>query len=374
MKKLVYIFIGVLILASCAGGNSNEKKADFTISGKIEGAKTAYFNYINTKGLIFIDSIQLDRDGSFSFSDTLRDPKSSFYIFNVDGKPAINILASKGEDIILEGSIDNFYRTYTVKGSIGSKEMQELDMNLHNIVEETDSIFARAKRSQKSEFEKMQFIFDSTMNKHREATIRFIESHPNSLANIVALSQKVKGKRVLDFYEDQALYKSTVKNLLENNPGHPHVVKFAKVLPSVKAPEFRMKNTKDDYVSLNDLRGKYIILNFWASWDKTAVNELELLKKLKEEYKDQNIEIVSVSYDGINKQTNPKDDWIKAINKGNFDWIHLSELNGWSCSISKPYSVPKIPYNVLIDPEGNIIKIRASVVDLKLKFTKIFDK
>lgn len=374
MKKLVYIFIGILLLSSCAGDSTTEKESDFTIKGKIEGAKTAYFNYITTKSVIFVDSIKIADDGSFSFSDTLRDPKSSFYVFNVDGKPAVNILASKGETIVLEGTADNFYKNYTVKGSPGSEEMRELDHNLHYVNQQTDSIFARAKRAKSSEFERMQFIFDSTMNKHREETIRFIEGHPNSLANIVALSQKIKGKRVLDFYEDQIHYKTTVKNLFEHHPGHPHVLKFSKILPTVKAPEFRMKNTEDDYVSLNDYKGKYIILNFWSSWDNNSVKELELLKKLKSEYEDQAFEIISVSYDGTNKQKNAKDDWIKAINHGNFDWIHLSELTGWGCSISKPYNVSKIPYNVLIDPEGNIIKTRASVVDLKHKFTKIFGK
>lgn len=374
MKKLVYILIGLLILSSCGASNSNEKKGDFSISGKIEGAKMAYFNHIKLKDLNFVDSIKIAEDGSFSFTDTLRDPKASFYIFNVDGRPPINLIISKGDDLVIEGTPDNFYRNYQVKGSTSSEQMRELDMNLHNVIEATDTIFARAKRSQKSEFERMQFIFDSTMYKHREATIRFIESHPNSLANIVALSQKVKGKRVLDFYEDQRLYKTTVKNLFEHYPGHPHVIKFAKVLPTVKAPEFRMKNTKGEYVSINDLKGKYVILNFWASWDKTAVNELKLLKKLKEEYKDENLEIVSVSYDGINDQPKAKDDWIQAINRGNFDWIHLSELNGWGCSISKPYNVPKIPYNILIDPNGDIVKVRASVVELKQKFTTLFDK
>lgn len=374
MKKLVYILIGLLVLSSCAGNDSDNKKVDFTISGKIEGAKMAYFNHIDIKNLNFVDSIKIAEDGSFSFSDTLRDPKASFYIFNVDGKPAINLIINKGDDIVIEGTADNFYRNYNITGSPSSEEMRELDINLHNTIEATDTIFAQAKRSQKSEFERMQFIFDSTMNKHRQATINFIKSHPNSLANIVALSQKIKGRRVLDFYEDQALYKTTVQNLFEHYPGHPHVVKFAKILPSVKAPEFRMKNTEDEYVSLNELKGKYIILNFWASWDQTAVNELKLLKRLQEEYKDENLEIVSISYDGINNQSKPKDDWIQAINRGNFNWIHLSELNGWSCSISKPYNVPKIPYNILIDPNGDIIKIRASVVELKQKFTKLFDK
>lgn len=116
-------------------------------------------------------------------------------------------------------------------------------------------------------------------------------------------------------------------------------------------------------MSLTDLRGKYVLIDFWASWCGPCRRENPNVVRLYEKYKDKGFDILGVSLD-----TN-KDKWVEAIKKDKLDWHHISDLKGWSSQLSKPYGVRGIPYTVLVDKEGNIIakRLRGASLEAKLK-------
>ncbi len=116
-------------------------------------------------------------------------------------------------------------------------------------------------------------------------------------------------------------------------------------------------------MSLLDLRGKYVLIDFWASWCGPCRRENPNVVRLYEKYKDKGFDILGVSLD-----TN-KDKWVQAIKKDNLNWHHISDLKGWSSQLSKPYGVRGIPYTVLVDKEGNIIakRLRGASLEAKLK-------
>lgn len=116
-------------------------------------------------------------------------------------------------------------------------------------------------------------------------------------------------------------------------------------------------------MSLTDLRGKYVLIDFWASWCGPCRRENPNVVRLYEKYKDKGFDVLGVSLD-----TN-KDKWVAAIKKDKLAWHHISDLKGWSSQLSKPYGVRGIPYTVLIDKEGNIIgkRLRGPALEAKLK-------
>lgn len=119
-------------------------------------------------------------------------------------------------------------------------------------------------------------------------------------------------------------------------------------------------------LSLTDLRGKYVLIDFWASWCGPCRRENPNVVRLYNKYKDKGFDILGVSLD-----TN-KDKWVDAIKKDKLTWHHVSDLKGWSSQLSKPYGVRGIPYTVLVDKEGNIVAKRLRGATLEAKLREIF--
>lgn len=115
------------------------------------------------------------------------------------------------------------------------------------------------------------------------------------------------------------------------------------------APEFTLPDTAGVDVSLSDFRGKYVLLDFWASWCPPCRRENPNVVKAYQDYKDKNFTIIGISLD------NHKAKWLKAIQDDHLTWTHVSDLKYWDSEIPALYGVRGIPANVLLDPDGVII-------------------
>ncbi len=129
------------------------------------------------------------------------------------------------------------------------------------------------------------------------------------------------------------------------------------------APEFTMKSLEGEDISLNDFRGKYVLIDFWASWCGPCRRENPNVVKMYNKYKEHDFEILGVSLD---KQKNR---WEQAIQKDGLTWPHVSDLKGWQNAAAKQYGVTSIPHTVLVDKEGKIIarNLRGPALEAKLK-------
>lgn len=133
-----------------------------------------------------------------------------------------------------------------------------------------------------------------------------------------------------------------------------------------EAPEIAMPDANGNIVKLSSYRGKYVLVDFWASWCGPCRMENPNVVAAYNKYKDKNFDILGVSLD------NPggKDKWLAAIKKDNLTWTQVTELKGWETSSVGVYGFGEegIPYNILVDPQGKIIaeKLRGSQLDAKL--------
>lgn len=119
--------------------------------------------------------------------------------------------------------------------------------------------------------------------------------------------------------------------------------------PGMMAPDFTMNDTEGKQFSLASLKGKYILIDFWASWCGPCRQENPNVVAAYNKYKNKNFTVLGVSLD------EDKAAWLAAIKKDNLTWKHVSELKGWDTKVTSLYNFDAIPFNVLIDPTGKVI-------------------
>jgi peroxiredoxin len=117
------------------------------------------------------------------------------------------------------------------------------------------------------------------------------------------------------------------------------------------APEFTQNDTLDQPVQLSSFKGRYLLIDFWASWCGPCRQENPNVVKVFNQYKDKNFHILGISLD----RAGQKDKWMKAIYDDNLTWSHVSDLKFWDNAVSKQYGIRAIPQNLLLDPSGKII-------------------
>lgn len=163
------------------------------------------------------------------------------------------------------------------------------------------------------------------------------------------------GQKMVDRYPD------------DNSPSMQDFRKKVEIaagfLPGAVAPDFTQNTPDDEPFSLSDLRGKVVLVDFWASWCGPCRRENPHVVTLYNKYKDKGFDILGVSLD---KQ---RDRWVAAIEKDGLDWHHISDLKGWRNEVAQMYSVSSVPHTILLDREGRIIarKLRAHELEAKLK-------
>ncbi len=134
------------------------------------------------------------------------------------------------------------------------------------------------------------------------------------------------------------------------------------------APDFTQPDTLNRNVSLSDFRGKYVFVDFWASWCVPCRKEHPDLIRAFDRFSEKGFTILSVSLD------EKKDKWIEAIYKDKLKWTQVSDLRAWDNRASRKYGVSSVPYNLLIDPEGKVVATEISGEELNQKLEEIFSK
>lgn len=132
------------------------------------------------------------------------------------------------------------------------------------------------------------------------------------------------------------------------------------------APDIDLPAPDGKNVKLSSLRGKYVLLDFWASWCGPCLAEVPNVKAIYEKYKDKGFEVFGVSLD------DKQDAWEKAIDKHGLTWTHVSSLKGWDCPVAKRYNVTGIPRMYLLDPEGRIVAMDLRGEELQQKVASFF--
>jgi peroxiredoxin len=360
--KNILIALCACLLVSCTAATQD---GTFTLKGKIgnlDSPAKIYFSYWNVTE--YVDSAFLD-NGYFSFKGT------------VDGPAAARlILDYTGDGMNAAALADNVFYLYLEPGTV---ELQSAD-SLQNIVFHNSPVnkdyhdyltaiggqiqdlaarmnekAAAASPEQLKDtafFSALNREYAALLDERMEKQIQYASRHPNSFFSVVALSESAT--RNFDAEKIEPLFLSISEKYRETNDGKALAsrINAAKtIVIGNEAPDFTQNDTIDNPVKLSDFRGKYVLIDFWASWCGPCRQENPNLVKAYSEYKDKGFEILGISLD----RADAKQAWINAIKKDGLTWTQVSDLKYWNNEVAVQYGIRAVPQNYLIDPKGIIV-------------------
>lgn len=206
--------------------------------------------------------------------------------------------------------------------------------------------------------------------KRRELQQKYIQEHPASYFSLVALNE-VTGRN-FDVAEVEPVFMGfspEVKNSKLGKDFQQKLKKASLTAIGATAPDFQQNDVNGKPVKLSDFRGKYVLLDFWASWCGPCRAESPNLVRNYHKYKDKNFTILGVSLDNPGKKQN----WLDAIEKDQLHWTNVSDLKGWSNEVAKLYGVNAVPRSYLINPDGKIIAVNPRGAELATVLEKFLE-
>jgi len=352
MKKIITtIFCLLSIIPSALTAQS----IHYVVSGKIGNLSAPAKAYLirSEDRLTKVDSVIM-KNGTFRFTGIAKAPENMAYL-----KISTSGNGNKGAGFI------SFYTDAKAISIISPDSVQNAKITggkINRDEAELNTILKATKSEAGTDEEDMP-------TEKKSAYINFIRSHPNSIISIKALGN-ISGNYP-DPEEFEPLLNSLSSEVRSTSKGLAYAERLAgikKVSIGLMAPDFTMADTAGKPVSLHNFKGKYVLLDFWASWCPPCRAESPHLVDSYNTYKDKNFTILSVSLDG----PGAKSKWIKALQDDRLTWTHISDL-AYNNEVARLYSIKTIPYNFLIGPDGKIVAKSLRGEALKAKLKEILD-
>jgi peroxiredoxin len=351
MKKLTWLFaLCLIILASCSN------KDNFTIEGKFQNAvpQTKVYLYgIVKSNSVPIDSTVLSEEGEFKFTKATKGV--DFFKVGANRNEYV-IIAQNGDKIKLSADLNDETMAYALSGAEEADKLQEFNTFRNKYTAKMAAIQSNFEKQVDANPDKREMIAEQLrpeMSKVSEELINFIlkfaKENPKSLTSFYAMNSLSPSEYEKEFIE----YSDNIKsNFNDNAAVTEFLVRMAKlktVQVGQQAPAFTMTSIDGKKISLADFKGKYVLLDFWASWCMPCRQENPNVVKAYNTYKDKNFTVLGVSLD-----KDPKA-WAQAVAADGLGWAHVSELKDFEGPTVRLYQIEAIPSSFLIDPNGKII-------------------
>jgi len=381
--RIIALLIFVLILDGCA--DKNTIKINGTLTNKTQ--KKIYIDRIDVDSYVRIDSAVIKKNGSFRFR--FKAPEPDFYQVGSSKSDFITLLASPGEKINLTFNGKNLFENYQITGSEGSEKIKMLDIVLEATKKKIDSltvIYEAALKSPDFELKKpgLDKEYLKLIKEQRSKNIKFILDNLNSFASIKALYQRIdENTYVLYDPRDLQFFKLVSDSLTFHFPKSKQAMalkkNFEKEMSQMyfnrleqaakNAPEIKLDpNLKDingNRISLSSLKGKFVLLCFWATGSEDCIAENLALKALYKQYKSKGFEIYSVNLDENESA------WRTAVKFDELPWINVREDNQSKPTSATLYNVKSVPANYLYDRNGIIVGVNLHGKSLQIKLSQL---
>lgn len=382
MKFPVIALAAVFLFSACDQKDQNQ----YTVKGNIKNntATTVYLEEATPAQAqpLIVDSATISGRGDFELS-TLSKGEALYSLRLNNNRYPFASFINDTEEITVQADFANPQSPYTVKGSPTSQALKDFLSTIGSKLDAMQDIRYPAdtlsyKRPQRDS------IRASVMGKATVArtdvknyVTNFIGGSNNATLSLYALSsyQSLAGNPGfgLESLAD-AEVKTIVDNAAKKFPDHAALKSIQESLNGqpqaaarTTAPDFTLPDVTGKPVSLSSFKGQYVLVDFWASWCPPCRAENPNLVAAYNQYKDKNFTILGVSLD----RPGQKDAWLQAIKEDNLAWTHVSDLAFWDSKVVPLYNIQSIPYNILLDPQGNVIGESLTGAALQKKLAEV---
>lgn len=354
-----------MVLTACSSNNG------FVIEGTFKSAEnsTVFLEKITGQAVV-IDSFKIGENAKFKFVGTAEKP--GIYRLNFNNVRALDLLLDNTSKVEVNVDPKASMAEYEVKGSEGSLKIKEINKILYGTykqVEELQNEYAAVQDKPDAE-ERVVVLekrYQDVMNQQIESLKKFCSENKNeAIIDIYAVSY-------LNIDENYEFIKSIIDKHQSQLASSEYTQEYAAKLESYSklavgsvAPEISLNDPNGKEIKLSSLRGKVVLLDFWASWCGPCRQENPNNVKLYKQYKDKGFEIYGVSLD------KNKEDWTKAIMEDQLTWTHVSDLKFWQSEAAAQYKIEAIPATYLLDKEGKILAKNLRGEQLTAYLNKLF--
>jgi peroxiredoxin len=373
VKKLGLVVAVFAFMISCGGKGKN---GNAYISGTITngGEQTLYLEELTPEKIVMLDSVKLGKDGSFSIKK--RVGAINYYRLRLGKEQTANMYATPNNVIVF---ISDSSETLTVQadGKAMNSDFKVSGSKETDLLTEINNYLIKGEKT-----------IDSLNQIYQETPEKFNQAEGERIFNEVTISRTAYMKnfalnhldnfvvlQALPFLnpdQDLDVFKKVNESLTKKFPMNGWVINLGKrieqlsfLAPGTEAPDFTILTPEDKNISLKDFRGKFVLVDFWASWCKPCRAENPNVVATYNKFKGKGFTIFGVSLD------QNKEAWISAIKSDGLVWQHGSDLKYWDAAPAKLYNVSSIPYNILIDKEGKIVAKNLHGADLENQLTAV---
>jgi peroxiredoxin len=353
MKTNILIaVIMAFFLASCSNSIANTDK--FELSGQIENAGDVK-KVLLYEGETVVDSASLDNNNRFHFERSAAD--ASLYTLIVGYRPYLLVLEA-GDKVEFKTDLKDSEEKYSVRGSEVSAKLQGLTVIRNGFQKEQAALqnefeqrIENGENESTVQSELMEKSFQSSRKAAKE-TLEFSNANKDNLAGfygylfLYSIDPTTYEKEIIEYGEE-------AKGRFANNP---YVQSFADYVGQLKplgigqkAPDFESLTPDGKTVKLSDFKGKYVLIDFWASWCAPCREENPNIVAQYHAFKEKGFTVLGVSLD------NSQAAWVNAIKADKLDWTQVSDLKQWDSAAGQLYNITAIPASFLISPDGEII-------------------
>ena len=362
MKNFKILLLIALILCSC---QKNEYKITINVPNEFNDA-TAYLVQQIGRDITFTDSTIVTESVAHFVGKQDSVVYRTIILKQNDQRTFISpIVLEKGET-----AVTYLDEKSTISGTSTNNILQkylQIEQHYNPIFEELLTSYFKTEENEVEKRHMIETQYDILEQEFNQKVLAFINENLNNVAGAYAFGQIYRS-----LSEEEQM--SLIDNAGESFLSQPDIAQIANRIKQIKGtignkfPDMQMKNPQGEEVRLSDFagKGKYIVIDFWASWCGPCRRAMPELISIYNEYKDKGVDVVGVSFD------NDEQAWKSSIESLGLPWHQMSDLKGWESIATSIYGVNSIPHLMLLDPEGIIIAKKLNDNTLRQKLQEIF--